>query len=163
MKYLAVALFAVFAAFALTALADTTPAPASASQPTKLEPIAPAPSVVAKRLEAEPTELDLIKTAYESFKGHKYREGAATVILLLVFFLRRFSTWFQAKVPSKWLPLFVAGLAFVGSVPIALASEGFSWASFVWNGLICSAEATFFYSLLGKFILPKVFGEVPKG
>ena len=70
------------------------------------------------------------------------------------FLLSKMSTW--------WQGFMVLLVGYIGTIPEALATEPFSWWTFVWSGLITSAEAMLMWQLLGKKILPKVFGEEKK-
>lgn len=104
----------------------------------------------------------LLKTLVDSVKNHQGRAIAASVLMLLLFLWRRFGSHLLiGKVPTKWMPLLTAGVAVLAALPSALTSAGFSWGSFLTNGLLLGAEAMALWSVLGKLTLPKLFGEVP--
>jgi hypothetical protein len=126
-------------------------AKAPASQPTVKEPTNVGEAV------------DTGKNIYHAFKGGKYREAVAAILMLLLFLWRRFASKFIIGKLSPWWVGFVAVLlGYIGSIPGALMAAKFSWLSFVWNGLLASAEAMLLWQLIGKKVLPKVFGEVKK-
>lgn len=95
-----------------------------------------------------------------AFKGGKYREAVASLIMLLMFLWRRLGAKFLADKLSGWQMTLVAGiLGYVGSIPEALTLEPFSWWTFAWQGLITGSEAVMLWQILGKKLLPKMFGE----
>jgi len=102
------------------------------------------------------------KGIYQMFKDGKFREATAGIITLLLFLWRRFASKFViGKIKDSWWLTFIAVLiGFLTTIPLALTATGFSWWTFLWEGLAVSAEAIAFWSILGKKVLPKVFGEV---
>jgi hypothetical protein len=110
-----------------------------------------------------PEALGTAKGIWTAFKGGKWRSGVAAIIVLLVFIWRRFlHTFIIGKVSSWWAGFIVVLLSYVGSVPEALAAEPFKWTVFVWSGLLTSAQAMLLWQMVGKKVLPKVFGEPEK-
>lgn len=97
---------------------------------------------------------------WSAFKGGKYREGIAGIIMVVVFIWRRFGSKFIIGKLSPWWVGFITVLCgYVGTIPEALSSDVFSWGQFFWAGLLTSGEAMLFWQTLGKKVLPKLFGE----
>ncbi len=119
--------------------------PAATPQPAK------APAVPVTVDEAVGTVQGIVK----AFSGDRARAGIAGVLCLLIFIWRRFGAGFLiGKVPSKFLPLLTAGVAFLAALPLAIATDPWSWKAFIWQGLITGAEAMAFWSVVVKFIFP---------
>jgi len=135
-------------------LADAKAAPASA----------PATAPAAKPTEPKDVP-EAVKTAgsiWSAFKGGRYREAIAGAILMLMFFWRRFGAKIIIGKLSTWQIGFVAVLlGFLGTIPEALATEPWSWKTFIWSGLATSGEAMLFWKTLGQKLLPKIFGKMP--
>lgn len=101
------------------------------------------------------------KNTWLAFKGGKYREGIAGLIVLLVYFWRRYGSKLVIGRLSPWWVGFVTVLfGYIGTLPEMLAAESFNWVNFIWAGLITSGQAMLFWQTVGKKVLPKVFGEV---
>jgi len=99
-------------------------------------------------------------SVWTAFKGGKYREAIAGVLVLLLFLWRRFASKVIIGKLSTWQVGFVAVLlGFLGTIPEALATEPWNWKVFLWSGLATSGEAMLFWKTLGQKLLPKVFGE----
>lgn len=115
----------------------------------------------------EPTDIpSAVKTGKEifsAFKGGKFREAIAGIIVLLLFLWRRFASKLIVGKLSPWWTGFVTMLlGYLGAIPEALAVEPWKWSTFIFTGLLTSAEAMLVWSMLGKKLLPKVFGDIPK-
>jgi hypothetical protein len=114
----------------------------------------------------KPGDVDRVsqaKSIWDAFKGGKLREGVAGVLVLLVFFWRRFGAKFLIGKLSTWqvgLVTVIAGL--VLTIPEALTMEPFDWKAFVWSGLLTSAEGMLVWKTVGQKVLPKVFGDPVK-
>lgn len=108
-----------------------------------------------------PTEgpIDQAKGIWSAFKGGKYREAIAGAITLLVFLWRRyFGRLIIGKLSPWWLGFVTVLLGYVATIPEALSTSPFSWWAFVWSGLLTSAQAMLMWQMVGKKVLPKVFG-----
>jgi len=142
---------AVQAADASTADAVATDAKPAAKIPVKVS--VEAPSDV-------PEAVEDAKSIFASFKGGKYREGIAGVIVVLLFLWRRFGAGFIIGKLSPWtVGLVTVALGFAGSVPEALMADPFGWKTFIWTGILTSAEAMLFWQMIGKRVLPKLFAK----
>jgi hypothetical protein len=129
----------------VTPKTDAAPAPDAKATPTS------APAVPATVDEAVSTFQGIVR----SFSSEHVRAGIAGCICLLVFLWRRFGEKFLiGKIPSRFLPLLTAGVAFLAALPIAIMVTPWCWKAFVWQGLVTSAEAAFFWGLILKFIFP---------
>lgn len=99
---------------------------------------------------------DVLKTGkgiWDAFKGGRYREAVALIIVMLMWVWRRFlSGLIIGKLSKWWLGLVTALLSFLGTIPGALLDSPFSWSSFIWTGLITSAEAMFLWQMVIKKI-----------
>jgi len=127
----------------------------------------PAPSTgEAKAPEVKPAEtspVDQAKGVWDAFKGGKYREAIAGVLVLVVFFWRRFGAKFIIGKLSTWqVGLLTVVVGLIATIPEALAATTFDWKTFVWSGLLTSAQAMLVWKTVGQKILPKVFGESAK-
>ena len=132
---------------AATAPTAASSAPSTASQPSK-----------------EPKDISEAvaegKSVVSDFKGGKWREAIAGCITLLIFLWRRFaSKLIIGKVSSWWVGLITVLVGYLGSIPQALSSGSFSWSTFIWTGLLTSAEAMLLWQMVGQTVLPKVFGD----
>lgn len=103
----------------------------------------------------------IAKNIVGSFKNGQVRAGIAAIIMLLVFLWRRTGKFFSSKIPTKALPLVVAGVSLLASLPPTLIGTKFSIGSFLWDALAVSSQAVLFWSLLGKVVLPKILGSPP--
>jgi hypothetical protein len=102
------------------------------------------------------------KGVVANFKGGKYREAVAGIIVLVIFLWRRFAAKLViGKVSTWWVGFITLLLGYLGSIPEALTMDPFSWWTFVWSGLLTGAESMAFYLMLGKKLLPKIFGDIP--
>lgn len=91
----------------------------------------------------------------KNFTSEHVRAGIAGIICLIVFLWRRFlSGLLIGKIPSKYLPLLTTGVAFLAALPIAIATDPWSWKTFLWQGLITGAESMALWSVIFKFIFP---------
>lgn len=137
---------------------DKPAAAASATAPTKA---ASAPTVPTANTPKDVPEAVATGTSvWTAFKGGKYREAIAGVLVLLLFLWRRFASKVIIGKLSTWQVGFVAVLlGFLGTIPEALATEPWNWKVFLWSGLATSGEAMLFWKTLGQKLLPKVFGE----
>jgi len=98
---------------------------------------------------------------YTSFKEGLYREGIAGCIVLLIFIWRRFvSQLVIGKLSPWWIGFVTVLLGYLGSIPAALQATPFEWGPFIWHGLIVSAEAMLCWQMLGKKLLPSLFGRL---
>ena len=52
-------------------------------------------------------------------------------------------------------------VAYLATIPEALAVSPWSWWTFLWSGLATTGESMVFWALIGKKVLPKVFGDQP--
>jgi hypothetical protein len=153
-----------------------TKAPAKASPPpTKAPEPEPAPKVASepekpteakgeatedKGLKDVPEAVEEVKSIWADFKGGKYREAMAGVVVVLLFLWRRFASRLIVGKLSKWWLAFVTMLlGYLGTIPEALTMDPFSWGKFVWTGLITGSEAMAIWFLIGKKILPNLFDE----
>jgi hypothetical protein len=128
-------------------------APAPASQPTKVV----VTGVVKVAAAPEVNPVAQVSAIVAAFKSEHVRAGIAGILCLLVWVWRRFaSKLLIGKIPNKWLPLVMAGVAFLAAIPTTLAATPWSWSAFLWQGLITGAEAMAFWSVLFKFVLPSV-------
>jgi hypothetical protein len=112
--------------------------------------------------------IETIKSFWFAFKGGKYREGIAGVIVLLMFLWRRFFWKWITRPDFLWpmkpwaVGLITVGFGYLGSIPAALAGPDWNWWAFMIEGLLTSSEAMLFWQTLGKHALPKVFGPIKK-
>ena len=103
------------------------------------------------------------KTAWTAFKGGNYREGIAIVLTLVVFLWRRFLGRLLMDKLSPWATGFVTVLlAFLATIPEALTADPFVLGEFIMSALITSGEAMLLWQIVGKKVLPKVFGAPKK-
>jgi hypothetical protein len=127
---------------------------ASATQPAAKVPV----KVKPEEPEDVPEAVDDVKNIWADFKGGKYREAIAGIIVVLLFLWRRFAGKFILDKLSTWgVGLVAVILGYVGTIPEALTADPFNWKTFVWSGLLTSAEAMLFWQMLGKKILPKLW------
>jgi hypothetical protein len=104
----------------------------------------------------------LVSTIVKAAKEKNYRELVAGIMVLLVFAWRRFGSKFLLnKLPAKAMPFVTALIGLLTAAAGGLVASSFTWKGFLVDGLTLSAEAMLFWSTLGKFVLPKVFGEIP--
>lgn len=95
--------------------------------------------------------IDAAKSVFSGFKSGKYREAVAGIILLLVFVWRRFlGAFILNKLSGWWIGFVTVLLGFVGSIPEALMMDPFKWSTFIWSGLITSAEAMLMWQMVFK-------------
>lgn len=154
-------LFFVFAVVCLAATAAG--APDALIPDAGVHPVHPAESTPDVPVSVDGV-VDGVNGIVKAFESHHIRAGIAGIITLLVFVWRRFDKYVIAKIPSKWLPFIVAGVAFAAAIPQALVAEHWNWKTFVWQGLITGAEAMAFWSLLAKHVLKRFLPEdVKKG
>lgn len=107
-------------------------------------------------------EAEKLQGAVAALKGlfdNGWRAGIAGVIALLMFIWRKFDTVLLAKIPNAWLPLIVAGVAFLGAIPAALTADPWSWKTFLWQGLLTGAQAMAFWSIALKHLLKRFLPE----
>jgi len=102
-----------------------------------------------------------VSVIVQLFKTHNWRLAGAACLTFIVFIWRRYDKWVIAKVPSWVLPWIAAGLGLLATLPAHLSKTPFVWWQFLIDGFVTSAEAAMFWSLLGKNVLPKIFGDVP--
>jgi hypothetical protein len=104
-----------------------------------------------------------VDSIWSAFRGGRYREAIAGAIVLLMFLWRRFGSKLLVGKLGDWGLTFVTALfGLLGSLPASLTASPFSWQAFVINALLTSGEAILFYQVLGKKLLPKVMGDIPK-
>lgn len=95
------------------------------------------------------------------FKAQEWRPAIAALIMLLVFIWRRFlGKLIIKKIPNKHLAWVTAAVGLVSALPVHLAAPDFSVWKFLLDGFITGAQAAILWSMLGKHLLPKVFGAV---
>lgn len=133
------------------------PSAAPASSATKVTKEQPASAPAAPP--AIPVTVDdavgTFQSIVKSFTSEHVRAGIAGIICILIFIWRRFlSGWLIGKIPSRYLPLLTTGVAFLAALPVAIATDPWSWKTFLWQGLITGAEAMAFWSVIVKFIFP---------
>jgi hypothetical protein len=106
--------------------------------------------------------VDLLKQIVAGFKDGSYREAIAALITLLVFLWRRFfNNFVMAKIQDTfWVAIIAAGLGFLSTLAVQLVVGDFSWAKFLLEGFVTSAEALALWTLVGKKLLPKIFGKL---
>jgi len=168
-RSLVVALTCLLLASSASAAPDAAPTKPDAAVVVKTDAKAVPASAPATAPAAKPTEPkdvpEAVKTAgsiWSAFKGGRFREAIAGVILILLFIWRRFGAKIIIGKLSTWQIGFVAVLlGFLGTIPEALAAEPWSWKTFLWSGLATSGEAMLFWKTLGQKLLPKIFGKMP--
>jgi len=124
--------------------AAPTKAPAKTADPAKPEVKPDAQVIKGETKKVEPKELPkepenvqealpIAKGIWEAFKSGKHREGVALVIMLVIFFWRRFASGFvMGKIKDSWgIALVTAIISYLASIPMALTATGFSWKVFV--------------------------------
>lgn len=140
--------------------ADTKPA--AKAKVTKPKVVVPPP----KPPKDVPEALGLGKQLLNFIKTGEGRSAVAAALMLLLFLWRRFAAGFvmgKFKDDKFALALIVAITGYLASIPMALTADGFSWLSFIWNGLATSGSAMALWLVIGKQVLPKVFGAIDKG
>ena len=125
---------------------------------TKDAAIADAKAEVAKAKD-DGEKLGLLVDGLKAAFSNGWRAGIAAVISLLMFFWRRFDTLVLAKIPNKWLPFVVAGVAFLAAIPASLTVEPWSWTTFIWQGLLTGAQAMALWSIVLKHVLKRFLPE----
>lgn len=102
-----------------------------------------------------------VKMVVKLFKEHKWRPAIAALLTLIIFFWRRFiGKLLIAKIPAKYMAWVTAGIGLLATLPAHLMVEKFNIWTFLLDGFVTGAEAAILWSLVGKHLLPKVFGEV---
>jgi hypothetical protein len=100
------------------------------------------------------------KGVFQAFKGGKWREAIAGCLVLLLFLWRRFaSKLVVGKLSPWWTGFLTVLLGYLSSIPEALSGGAWSWSTFILSGLLTSAEAMLMWQMIGKRLLPKVFGN----
>jgi hypothetical protein len=133
------------------------PAEKKAEEPKKED------AKAAKDVKDVPEAIGKAKAIWAAFKGGKYREAVAGIIVILMFLWRRFaSKLIIGKLSPWWVGFVTVLLGYVGSIPEALAADAFKWSAFIWSGLITSAEAMLFWQLIAKKAFPKLLGAIEK-
>ncbi len=98
------------------------------------------------------------------FKEKAWRPAIAAVLTLLVFLWRRFlGSFLISKIPAKHLAWVTAVIGLIATLPAHLTTESFNIWTFLLDGFVTGAEAAILWSMLGKHLLPKIFGEVKNG
>lgn len=113
---------------------------------------------------AEPQTVDQTVAAgkqfYDAIRGHRWREAAAVGLMMLIFLWRRFAAKLIIGKLSPWAVGFLTVLlGYLATIPQALTAQGFSWPAFIWGGLLTSSEAMLAWQMVGKKLLPKIFGD----
>lgn len=99
------------------------------------------------------------KDVVSAFREGSLREAMAGAITLLLFLWRRFASKLLLGRLNAWQTgLVSAVVAFLAVLPVELSAAQFSWGNFVLQSLILSAESMFLWQMVGKQVLPKVFG-----
>lgn len=131
-----------------------TDAKATASQPAAKVPI----KVKPEEPKDVPEAVEEVKDIWAAFKGGKYREAIAGILVVLIFMWRRFGAKFIIGKLSTWgVGLVTVILGFVGTIPEALTVDPWNWKTFIWSGLLTSAEAMLLWQMIGKKVLPKIW------
>jgi hypothetical protein len=111
-------------------------------------------------LAAEPNVKEQVGTLVQLFRSHEWRPAIALLLTILIYFWRRFDKIIIAKIESKYIPWITALMGFLATLPSHLSVTPFVWANFILDGFVTGAESALLWSLVGKAVLPKVFGEV---
>jgi hypothetical protein len=136
---------------------DAEAKPATKAPSPEEKAAAPAESTGPKDI---PAAVETAKSVFASFKGGKWRGAIAGCIMLLVFLWRRYlGKLIIGKLSSWWVGFVTVLLGYIASIPEALVAEPFGWWTFMWSGLATSAEAMLLWQMMGKRLLPKVFGK----
>jgi hypothetical protein len=102
------------------------------------------------------------QSTWTAFRDNHIREGVAALITLLVFLWRRFLGRLLMDKLSPWTTgLVTVILGFLGTLPAALTTPEFVISGFIFQSLLTSAEAMLLWSMVGKKVLPAVFGASP--
>lgn len=163
-RSLVVALMCLLMTSASYAAPDAAPAKPDTTVAAAKDAAAPAALTKKAALNAPGDVPEAVKTAtsvWSAFKGGRYREAVAGILVVLLFLWRRFASKLIIGKLSTWQVGFVAVLfGFLGTIPEALAMQPWNWKLFLWSGLATSGEAMLFWKVLGQKLLPKVFGAV---
>jgi len=99
------------------------------------------------------------RDAFAKFRDGNLREAMAGAITLLLFLWRRFASKLLVGRLNAWQTgLASAIIAFLAMLPVGLTDQKFAWGTFVIESLILSAESMFLWQMVGKKVLPAVFG-----
>lgn len=100
---------------------------------------------------------------YRLFSGGHWRLALASLITMLIFLWRRFASRLLVGKLGEWGMAFTTALvAFLATIPEALAMEPFTWTAFLMSGIATTGEAMAVWHLAGKKMLPKLFGAHKK-
>ena len=141
------------------AVAATPKVKAVASQPTS----APA----SQKLDVPKDTVQaasMAQQALQALQHKKWRHLSGLLIMLLMFFWRRYGEKLLAlrKVPDRYMGLVVASVAVVYALGLALLTAGkFDWTTFLSNALTTGGESFFAWECGGKFALEKTLGPTP--
>ena len=132
--------------------AKATEAPSKPAEAPKAE----APAATAAAPAAAPAEdlspqevVALGKTILDAAKGGNWGIVVASVLMLLLWVLRKFVL---KKIPSSYMPWVAAGTGVAGAVAANLQA-GQPWMDAVMSGFMAGAAASGLYSLVGKKLL----------
>ena len=151
---ISIVLFSILVLAGSFALAVDSGAPAS-------QPAVKTGATAKDAPEAPANVVDGVKGVVALFKAQEWRPAIAALVMLLVFVWRRFlGVLIIKKIPAKHMAWVTALVGLLAALPAHLAAEQFSIWKFLLDGFITGAEAAILWSMLGKHLLPKIFGEV---
>ena len=132
-------------------VAATVVVEAPVAAPAKAEaPAAPAAPAAAPAEDLSPQEVVALgKTILDAAKGGNWGIVVASVLMLLLWVLRKFVL---KKIPSSYMPWVAAGTGVAGAVAANLQA-GQPWMDAVMSGFMAGAAASGLYSLVGKKLL----------
>ncbi len=90
----------------------------------------------------------VLKMVIEAFQGGQWFVFGGLILMLIVWTIGKF-----LKVDSTWLPIVTAGSGMLLAVVSSLIG-GKIWYEALYFGLLTSGQATLFWSVFGKKILP---------
>lgn len=90
----------------------------------------------------------VLKMVIEAFQGGQWFIFGGLILMLIVWTIGKF-----LKVDSTWLPIVTAGSGMLLAVVSSLIG-GKIWYEALYFGLLTSGQATLFWSIFGKKILP---------
>lgn len=162
----AIILFAVLATYGVMAYAaDVGPSKpdASPNPPAKAAKVEVKKEDVKITVEEPVNPVEEVSSVVKFIKDKDWRPAVAGIITLIIFVWRRFlGKLLIDKIPAKHMAWVTAAVGLVATLPAHLTAESFKWTHFILDGFITGAEAAILWSLVGKHLLPKIFGEVKK-
>ena len=90
----------------------------------------------------------VLKMVIEAFQGGQWFVFGGLILMLIVWTIGKF-----LKIDSTWLPIVTAGSGMLLAVVSSLIG-GKIWYEALYFGLLTSGQATLFWSIFGKKILP---------